>query len=120
MTETGFAKQFWASCTDLFENLSVNSLKRYLSNYITLFSLVNTFNKGLYIETTHELIPVLKYHIKITVIQILKACPLSIQNTVVHFQILKIYFSYQTIKQIKARDCYGIERTSFSSLHKFS
>jgi hypothetical protein len=36
--------------TDLFENLSVNRLKRYLSNATTfkppLFSLVNTFNDG--------------------------------------------------------------------------
>jgi hypothetical protein len=45
--EKGFAEKFKASHTDLFENLSVNSLKGDLSNATTfnqhLFSLVNTF-----------------------------------------------------------------------------
>jgi hypothetical protein len=42
----GFSQD--GACTDLLENLSVNSLKRDLSNALTfnppLFSLVNTFN----------------------------------------------------------------------------
>jgi hypothetical protein len=41
------------ACTDLYENLSVNSVKGYLSNDTTfkppLFSLVNTFNIGEYL-----------------------------------------------------------------------
>ena len=43
----GFSQD--GACTDLLENLSVNSLKRDLSNALTfnppLFSLVNTFKK---------------------------------------------------------------------------
>ncbi len=52
MTETGFDEQLYGSqdgaCTDLFENLCVNSFKGDLSNATTvkpsLFSLLNAFN----------------------------------------------------------------------------
>ncbi len=48
----GFSQD--GACTDLLENLSVNSLKRDLSNALTfnppLFSLVNTFKEGKLIE----------------------------------------------------------------------